>query len=49
MAKKAKKAKEGLKQKFEKAYGEMRGKAAKERQSRSKCPYGCKGDCQCGK
>ena len=43
MAKKAK-AKPGLKQKFEKAYGEMKGKADKERQSRC-----AKGECECGK
>lgn len=47
MAKKAK-AKMGLKQKLDKAYVEMKGRAAKERESRSNCPCGCEGQCKCG-
>lgn len=50
MAKKSKKS-ESLKQKFDKAYVEMRGKAQQDRQKRKACPdCGMKNcDCGCGK
>ena len=50
MAKK-KKAPMGLREKFDKAYVEMKGKAAKDRAARGGCPS-CGGkncDCGCGK
>lgn len=51
MAKKVIKKGKSLKQKFDAAYVEMRGKAAKDRESRSSCKEcGCSGgSCQCGK
>lgn len=50
-AKKFPKKSKSLKQKFDDAYVEMRGKAAKDREARSTCKEcGCSGgSCKCGK
>jgi hypothetical protein len=50
-AKKITKNSKSLKQKFDEAYVEMRGKSAKDRESRSACKdCGCSGGkCKCGK
>lgn len=44
----AKKSKKSLKEKFDKAYGEMREKNAKERAARGKCSSCGKTKCDCG-